>query len=335
MNVKEILICNSNMFVPLTLSEILENPHKKYIIISDTPNIITFFKSCQLDNIITYQYSSGKLSNIKNEKRKILQFLSNFNIKKIIFFHAEYGELANWLLIYYSHQKTPIEYYKIFESLNFPRAKLYQGVKIRLKQFIAFHYWPNILNDGHNYLPALPKSFYKKINATIIKKESNNILLNDFIKQYTKKINLEGNIVLLNGCLVEEKVIEEKEYIKITENIVNIIGLNNLILKLHPRYKNKYGLETQLKEIPSYIPGNLLINNYNLFIGCYSTLLVEAAHEGKKAISYLYLLTGIDKQFVQHTHQYLLQRLNNKGIIYFPQTIEEFKSLIILNTRCS
>lgn len=45
MEERELLICNSNMFVPYVMTECLKNKNKRYIVASDTPNINQFL-SC-------------------------------------------------------------------------------------------------------------------------------------------------------------------------------------------------------------------------------------------------------------------------------------------------
>jgi hypothetical protein len=104
MESRDLLICNSNMFVPYVLSEILENKEKKYIVISDTKNIVRFFHELTIDNIVFYEYGGGRVWPIHLQKLKMKLFLSAYIINRIVFYHAEFGELANWLLLKYAKQ---------------------------------------------------------------------------------------------------------------------------------------------------------------------------------------------------------------------------------------
>lgn len=45
MEERELIICNSNMFVPYVMTECLKNKTKRYVVASDTPNINQFL-SC-------------------------------------------------------------------------------------------------------------------------------------------------------------------------------------------------------------------------------------------------------------------------------------------------
>ena len=73
---------------------------------------------------------------------------------------------------------------------------------------------------------------------------------------------------------------------------------------------------------------NVILDAFDIYIGYFSTLLVEAAQNGKKVISTLYLMKPQNEASQQRFYEYLENRLNGKGIIYFPKTIEEFKDII-------
>lgn len=40
-------------------------------------------------------------------------FLANYRITKVVFYHAEFGELANWLLLKFAKKGVSIEYHKV------------------------------------------------------------------------------------------------------------------------------------------------------------------------------------------------------------------------------
>lgn len=137
MEERELLICNSNMFVPYVMTECLKNRNTRYIVASDTPNINQFFELLNFDNVVQLKYSTGKISVIYKEKKKMKSFFANYRITKVVFYHAEFGELANWLLLKFAKKGVCIEYHKVFDSIPVPKAKLYQGLKIKLKQWFV------------------------------------------------------------------------------------------------------------------------------------------------------------------------------------------------------
>ena len=123
MEERELIICNSNMFVPYVMTECLKNKTKRYVVASDTPNINQFFELFNFDNVIQLAYSTGKVSVIYKEKKKMKSFLANYRITKVVFYHAEFGELANWLLLKFAKKGGSIEYHKLFDSIPVPEAK--------------------------------------------------------------------------------------------------------------------------------------------------------------------------------------------------------------------
>ena len=100
--IEALLICNSNMFVPTVLTEVLTNTEKKYIIISDTDNIRQFFDFLALPNVIYKHYGfnpkkDGRFGFIR-KKNELLNYVFQYEIDKVVFFHAEFGAMANWLI---------------------------------------------------------------------------------------------------------------------------------------------------------------------------------------------------------------------------------------------
>lgn len=104
-------------------------------------------------------------------------FLANYSITKVIFYHAEFGELANWLLLKFAQKGVNIEYHKVFDSIPFPKANWYQGLKIKLKQWLCFNYFPDVLDDGTNLFPSLPNSFFKRLKAVSIESKIDRALI--------------------------------------------------------------------------------------------------------------------------------------------------------------
>ena len=250
---KTLLICNSNMFIPYVLTELLEHKDKEYIIISDIGNIIDFINELNIGNIITFKYEIGRVFTFFIEKHRIKAFLSNYIIEKVVFYHAEFGGFANWLLLKFAKSNVRIEYCKIFESIPMPEVKWYNGWRLKIREFIYYNYFPIILDDGIRYFPSLPCSFFRKIKAINIKTNINYHLINDLLKCYIQKLNIDCKILLLSGFVVYDNIVTKNEYINKINNIIDVIGKENLCLKLHPRYNDLHGVEQELKQIPQNI----------------------------------------------------------------------------------
>ena len=323
------------MFVPTTMTELLMNQEKNYIVISDTENIRDFFQYIKIPNVIYHHYEfqphrDGWLSFIKR-KNELLQFVSQYEIGSVVFFHSECGDMANWLLRKLS-KNISIKYCKVYDTLPAPHAPLsLRKIKILLTQRVLWGEKMDILYDAYAF-PSLPKSFFEEIHAETITMSVDRVLNNEYLKDILNDYDIKGNIVLLTGTVIKDKIYTEEEYIPFIDELIEEIGLDNIVSKCHPRYKDLYGQEKKLKQVPSFLPGNVLLDCFDTYIGVESTLLVEAALAGKKAISILDWLKP-DENFRKTIHEYFENRLGNKGIICFPQSMNELRDLIALKEK--
>lgn len=323
-----ILVCNSNMFIPYVLTEILSNRQNKYLVISDIESIKLFFNAIKLDNVVFFKYGTNyKLFDIFRSKRHIMSLTKKYEIEKLIFFHAEYGELVNWFITQIS-KDIPIFYCNVFPRPLFPSAKYKLKIKEKIKQYIYWGINMDIQNKGNSACPVLPLNFFKKNRVQPLKIEISSSLIRTRLAVFLNKNSLKSPGVLLTGTVVDCKYVNEGEYINQINNIIDRIGTNNIVSKCHPRFSSLYGKERYLKQIPNYIPGNLIIDNFEFFIGYESTLLVEASKAGKLAISLLEFLNPCKNELKQSFRTFLDSRLNNEGKIFYPKNIQELVSLL-------
>lgn len=325
--VKSLLICNSNMFIPTVMTEILSNPHDYYLVISDTKNIISFFEFMQIPNIdfIEYGHLEGRFDFI-TKKRQLLKHIQRYEIGQVIFFHAEYGEMANWLIKKLS-KKLPIKYCKLYDSIPCPFCRNWKNViKIKIWEYLCWGVNMDVLQAAYPF-PSIPKKFYADVKAEFITMPIDDVLVTNAVSLRMSNMKLTGLYVLLTGTVVCGGYCSIDVYTEYINKIITSLGRENLISKCHPRYKDLYGLEQRLPQIPSFIPGNVLINNYDYYIGFESTLLVEASTAGKVAISLIDMLPT-DGELCKITHDFFNSRLQGKGIIYFPRSIEELKQIL-------
>lgn len=321
------LVCNSNMFVPTVLTEVLSYPQNSYLVISDTKNIVSFFNFLNLCNVDFIDYDGlerGK--NFIRGKRKLLSLIDLYDIEQVVFFHAEFGEMANWLIKRLS-KFTPIKYCKIYDKMPLPPYKsFFKAMKIKIKQKVFWGMDVNILDRGRP-IPSLPDSFFSQICAEIIEMPIDRNLISDYMSQKLSCFKNHGKIVLLTGTVVKVGLCPPKEYEQLINQVLDLLGIENTVSKCHPRFSDMYGREKLLQQIPSYIPGNVLIDNYDYYIGFESTLLVEAAVAGKKSVSLINLLP-LTNEAKQRWHDFLDSRLQGKGTICYPQSIEELKDIL-------
>lgn len=70
------------------------------------------------------------------------------------------------------------------------------------------------------------------------------------------------------------------------------------------------------------------MDSFDVFIGYWSTGLVEAAKKGKVVISTLDIMPQLQKGRIEVERKVLLDKLEGKGIIYFPKNLQELFKLL-------
>ena len=183
----------------------------------------------------------------------------------------------------------------------------------------------DVLDRGRPIL-SLPDSFFKEVHVVEIKMPVDEKLISNIISERLLDNNVYSKYVLLTGTVVSENLCPADVYEKLINRVIDILGPDNTVSKCHPRFRDMFGMEKNLKQIPSFIPGNVLIDNYCCFVGFESTLLVEAAVVGKRAISLINLLPISDKD-KKLWIDFFDSRLKGRGKIVFPHTIEELIDL--------
>ena len=312
--IKKLLICNSNMFIPTVMTELLKCPQNHYLVISDIKSITQFFEFMSFQNIdyVEYGDEKGRFGFLR-QKEKLNNVIRQYNIGEVVFFHAEWGEVANWLIKKLS-KDVPIKYCKIYDSIPAPRSDNWKEVvRIKLLQKIWWGVDVDVLKHSKAF-PSLPESFYKKVHAETIQLPVDIELVTGYVAKKLGGENLDAENVLLTGTIVTDGLAEASFYTELTNKIIEIVGKDRLVSKCHPRFKDLYGKENELPQVPSFIPGNVLINNYNCFIGYESTLLVEAAVAGKKSISMMNFLE-ISEDAKRRWVDFFDSRLQGKGKI--------------------
>lgn len=326
--VKKLLICNSNMFIPTVMTEVLSHLQEHYLVISDTKSITKFFEFVSLPNIDYIEY--GQLDNrfdFIKKKKKLMSQVQQYEIGEVVFFHAEFGAMANWLIKKLSHS-LPIKYCKIYDSIPAPRSKKWKIVFLtKIRERLMWGVAVEVLEGSAYPLPSLPPSFFKKVKAATIQLPIDNKLVTDYVSEKLGSMNLNAENVLLTGTIVADGLADASFYTKLTNKVIDTVGAENLVSKCHPRFKDLYGKEQDLPQVPSFIPGNVLMDSYNVFIGYESTLLVEAAVAGKKSISLMHFLQVKD-EVKQRLFDFFDSRLQGRGKIFFPNTLEELETLV-------
>ena len=284
-----ILICNSNMFIPIVLTTILNNSEQRYLIYVDIPDIYTFLGKLNLPNncmLLKYPHNIN-WKNANKAKQFIWNQLVHIDIKSITFYHTEYGELATWLISKYS-RNTTIYFQSPFPSFCFKKKISLKALKLFLVYKIVYNTDIVPMNYGNDILPSISPRFFKKNNVI----NKNAVIDDELVYNYvSEKLNLNNNnrsILLVTGSNIAAGFCDETDYGKIINSILSALGKDKFMIKCHPRFDDLLSIEKMLPAIPKYVPGNLILPLFDCYIGLCSTLLSEAANVGKCSICLLY-----------------------------------------------
>ena len=308
------------------LSTVLENPQKEYIVYTDQKGISKLFRELAIDNSITLEYGSAScFRDVGVIKQKMLSQLSRYRIDSITFYHTEFGEFANWLISRYS-QETEIFFQPPYKTWDIAPSYDFLSLKLKAWTFLKFGYKADILKVGSKRYISMSRSFYKKNRVIQIKSAVDHSCISSFINSkypgYKHK-----SVVWLDGAIIAGGI-DPDGYKDITNIILSRIGTERVLSKCHPRFDDLYGLENDLEQIPSYIPISLLINCFDIYIGYWSTALVEAAIAGKIAISTIFIMPQTQEGRIEVEKRVLDDKLEGKGIIYYPNTIDDLITII-------
>lgn len=315
-----LIFCLSNLFVPHTLTLIKERK-EKVMVYTDQEGIYKYFNELNLTNVEVFYRKDLKIGkNIKsakriiNKRKEILAWLVQHSIEKTYFFHNTYGSIENWLIKKMA-KKSQLYHIPVFNELPFQVNYNVRSILGILKNYFIHGILTEPLWEGKDFRYKLPESFFIKYHIEKIELEIDDVFINEVI---TKKFNLiNKKIVLLTGSVVETGQVEESEYVKKINNLINFVGKEKIIAKPHPRFPNRYGLEKELDLIPHYIPANVLYSIFSTFVGYSTTTLSEAAERGLVAISTLDYFDSTNVEKTKHYKEYLNVNIKSDGIHYF------------------
>lgn len=341
-NKKVIIFCLSYLEVEWTLQLIEENGSGNCIVVTQNAAIKTLLIELysseivfSTEGIMVPDFQRNPVKFISNflyffkQKNKIRIMLSSIKDCNIYFFFVAFGLFESYLIRLLS--KNNRIFYKpvvIIDSLmhdNSFKAYVY-------KYFILIILNVPIisLKNANCKYRAVSKLFLKKINSKTFEipdKKSDVINLINF-KYPIKKFK-----VLILAGYSESKLEDRNDFLikynDLIDFFVKKFGNDFIALKDHPNsYKSNF-IKDKFYEIPSYLPGSLIIDHFQIICGEVSSLLYEAANKNKISISTLDYCSVFSKK---DGKAYLAENLlPGKEIIYF----NDLKSLEeILYEKC-
>jgi len=323
---QSIIFCLSYLNVPITFQLIEALKEKNVLIITNIYNISKLIKLVYPAASIILAKNSGltpfNLYMQKQFYRKALRFTKN---NDVYFFFVAYGFVESYALkllsennkIYYKKSVSippPIKQFSLMNNI----WKLYLNIMLGVKFDVA-----TTSHGDRRFLTS--KSFLDQLCI------NNFDLPNNMFEVNARLMNMlkitKRKILLLAGGVVEPGVIEKTEYNQKIDSLIDYLlqkyGLDNISIKLHPRFLDLHSQEILLHKIPNYVPGNLILDNFDIIIGYSSSLLFEAANIGIKAISTLDYFKPINQNVREHLRVYLESNLNDGASIIFPNSLND------------
>lgn len=319
-------ICCSHLYIPTVLT-LYEKLGEDACFYTDKTNIVEMFKYLRKDMEVycPRRKKRGVFSLLKDnkEKKELKEWLKHKDVNKVYFFHEGYCEVANWMMLFLSNKgHVEFHYLPIARSYSLNHIDQEKGFRAKLRALYCKMEWgykPIYPKQDRN-CGVMPASFYEKLRIT--KEEA--IEANKEIGKtiLTDEFDENGIVLLDNPNLTDSE--SERKYIDLLESALRPI-MNDcpIYFKNHPGRTQKIGLENEIKEIPSFISGNLLTRRFRAFVGVNSALLCEAANDGTKAICLVYLV-DLDEDVRMHIIEYHKMLSGN---IIFPNTIQEFEKI--------
>lgn len=332
-----LIICTSHLYIPTTLS-IMNGNYNSFCIYTDRTSIATFFGALYpgMDVFLLDRTQDksliGHFSIVRAQKKAMRKYFNSKAIYKVVFFHEGYCTEANWLIKYlWKKKKSEVVYMPVErtfdQSHNWEESYSIKNTVKKLYTYLFWQHWIHYYKYMNDVYPIMDKSFYKTVHCKEIETD---IISINVLPEIDKKL-LPSNIFPYSGIIWLENTARvfkiqwnEQSYCVFVKESLPRIGLDNVFFKGHPDKAIKYGEESKLNEIPSYIPGNLLLKRFSCFVGVISDLMFEAAIAGTLTISTIYLF-DMDKRDREMLVDYLRNRSKD---IKFPKTTDEFIALI-------
>jgi hypothetical protein len=318
-----LVFCLSNLFVPATLTIINREDEGEIMVYTYESNIYDYFKTLDLSNVILYlrpQIDVSKPLSFMRLRRSIFYDIKKYGFKEVFFFHNSFGGFENWL-IYKLASESRIFFWPIFNNLNFKIKYTFRSLfHVFISRFI-YRAEVNPLWNGQVFIYKMNDTFFNKLGAIEHVIPIDHKFINKLLGDKTL-LGSTTSILLLIGSIVELNQVDELEYTNKIDRLIENVGFNNIIVKAHPRYSNKFSLEYKLDEVPAYVPANVLLSKYQVVIGYTTSVVTEAAEMGLLAISLVDYFVPQSVERKNNYKDYLLSNLRS-GHIHFPKTIAE------------
>jgi hypothetical protein len=321
------------MCVPLILT-LIEKEGSEFTVVTNQENLKNLFSNLyDKENVVYIEPFEAMrfwekalfLPRWFRYKYRVLNRLQFIQKSSIYFFFVAFGLYESWLIRKLS-ERNDIIYSPIINVSHWSKLS---GLKVSIKVlYIRLIYGitvsPKLLGEASYW--TISPLFLNVINAKVIKLEADLKIVTALVKN---KFNFgPGEILYATGGVIEEKHVAVDEFIIKTDAVLSFLARFNILLKSHPRFPMLTETENTLPQVPSYIPGNLLLCNFKVIVGYASALIFEAANYGCTAISLLDYFKENSSAQKESFKSYLEENLHSNKRIYYPKDPSELQAII-------
>jgi len=336
--IKKVIFCLSYLEIPWTMQIIQASDQETTLLITNIDNIIKQItdiypninifstKDIILPTIHKNIFKTiVEIRRLQKEKRQYEKYFASLEHADVFFFFVGFGIFESWLILFLS-KKNKI-YYRAAVEIRKTKSTTINIEDI--DNAIYYILFGKIIFEkykiGRKRYHAVSKQFLRKIRAMEFPIPSNQSMVKDHIRR-TYYI-ARGTILYLGS----DSIIDETDYIYYNDILLKYLiekyGINRIVFKNHPSRNKKYSVENELIEIPNYLAGNLICDQFDIIIGTTSALLYEAANRDILTISTIDYFLKNDG-YGRKIKEYLSANLNKGKYIKYFQTISELEEIL-------
>lgn len=330
-----LFICCSHLYVPITLT-LSYGIEGRCIVYTDKQSVADLFGKINKEKFLCIVEPVRQLQgifrafSIQKYKKELKRIFSGYHIDVVYFYHDGYCIPANWLMKYLRKRHSPtfcfcpislsIDWLQQFRKVS-PKVIYYF-----LLVLLQWGYYIDPIEHGDTLYPMLSRRFFNKLGPVSLERDVDYTLVNRLVN--TSLLSEEefspNGIVLLQNVRIGD-IVDVDEYTRLLNSLLEKITPHQQVyFKMHPDMRVYYGREEELKEIPSFISGNLLMKRFKCFIGYDSAMLAEVAELGTTAISMINIFqkdSGKKQSILQYMHS-----LSDK--VLYPNSVDELVSML-------
>lgn len=322
--------------MPYTLT-IATQTQESVCVYTDQQTIALFLKTLHLPNLKVYDASeceSGKSNKIRTlgkiiytllyRRYFVLRQLKRMRPTTVYFFHDSFGSMELWLV-------SKLE--KFSEVVYCPTLRHAKQTDVQWsKKEYSVANWVDLICWRLERYPInygdirwfVTDSFFERNN--IQTKTIQWAIPDEFQKLYMSN----KKVLILVENVFANPAVEPNVYFPLLQRIIEQIGEQNVLLKNHPRFPFdvKQHFHCNCEEMNSEIPVNIVLRQFSVVIGNWSTVLFEAEQCRVKAVSLLRIFQPFyRKDLYEGNLRYLQDNDVNNKIVY-PHSVEELCNIV-------